>query len=276
MKALSNYLTLVKWEWLREARGFDTIISMVLFAAITLLVLSFAVDPKLIETKALPFLSLGEAAPSTAAQQGATAAEERADLAVRIVEEIRTRLRAGILWITCLLAGAIGIERAFRGGQDEKVLQGILVSPVSRATLYYAKLSATFLFVLIMELVVFALFCFLFNVSISLSQALGVLAVLAAGSLGYVAVGTTLGAMIRSVQGGEVLLRILLFPLMIPLFAVSVDATALLFAGEPITWTPTGAGLNLRQIGILLGADLLYVFAGQILFEVVMSEYDVN
>lgn len=275
MKALSQFFTLVKWEWLRESKGFDTVISMVLFAAITLLVLSFAIDPELVSTKQLSFLGIPETA-STAGDAARSDDAESAELSAKIVSEIRYRLRAGILWVVCLLAGAVGIERAFRGGQDEKVLQGILVSPISRATFYHAKLASTFLFVLIMEVIAFGLFLLLFNVSLPLERALLALLFLAVGSLGYVAVGTTLSAMMRSVQGGEVLLRILLFPLMIPVFAVSVDATALLFAGEPVSWTPDGPGVNFRHLGLLIGADLLYVFAGQILFEVVMAEYDVN
>lgn len=275
MKAISQFLTLVKWEWLREAKGFDTVISMVLFAAITLLVLSFAIDPELVSTKQLSFLGIPATGPTTGEAAGSPDSDS-AELSAKIISEIRYRLRAGILWVVCLLAGAVGIERAFRGGQDEKVLQGILVSPISRAVFYHAKLTATFLFVLIMEIIAFGLFLLLFNVSLSLERALLSLLFLAIGSLGYVAVGTTLSAMMRSVQGGEVLLRILLFPLMIPVFAVSVDATALLFAGEPVTWTPNGPGVNLRHLGLLIGADLLYVFAGQILFEVVMAEYDVN
>lgn len=283
MNPIRQYATLVKWEWLREAKGFDTIVSMVLFAAITLMVLSYAIDPRFVATKALPFL---EGAASVAPLEGGGAegsanpsevqARERAILVETMIEDIRYRLRAGLLWITVLLAGAIGIERAFRGGQDEKVLQGILVAPVSRSTLYYAKLTSTFLFVVIMEALVFGLFAFLFNVSLSAEVAAKVFAVLVAGSLGYVAVGVTLSAMMRSVKGGEVMLRILLFPLMIPLFAVSVDATRLLLAGEPVTLTATGQGVNLRHLGLLLGADLLYVCAGQVLFEVVMAEYDLN
>ncbi len=52
-----------------------------------------------------------------------------------------------------------------------------------------------------------------------------------AGTLGIVAVGVTLSAMTRSMRGGDVLFRILLFPLLIPLFYAAVNATDLIFKG---------------------------------------------
>ncbi len=229
MKALRSYARLIYWDWVREAKRLDTILSMLLFAMITLMIFSFAIDP---------------------------------------MSETGVRVRAGMIWLTFLLSGAIGIDRAFRGDGAESVLQGILLAPVSRVTLYYAKVTSTFLFVVVMEAITLFVFCLLYDVEFESAAALGrMIVIILLGTIGFVSVGVTLSAMTRTIKGGEVLLRILLFPLMIPVFAAAVDATKFALAGDELT---------MKQL-VLVGAfDLVYLAAGQILFEVILSDYDAS
>ena len=229
MSSVRAYWRIIYWDWIREAKRLDTILSMLLFAMITLMIFSFAIDP---------------------------------------TSETGVRVRAGVIWLTFLLSGAIGIDRAFRGEGAESVLQGILLAPVSRVALYYAKVTSTFLFVIAMEAVTLLVFCLLYGVDlVSQMAVLRLILIVVLGTAGFVSVGVTLSAMTRTIKGGEVLLRILLFPLMIPVFAATVDATKTALSGDP---------LLMKQL-VLVGAfDLIYLAAGQILFEVILADYDVS
>lgn len=226
MNAMRAYWDLVKWDWLREMKRKETIISMVLFSLVTLMIFSFAIEPE---------------------------------------SEVGIRARAGLLWVTLLLAGTIGIDRAFRGGDTGRVLTGVLIAPVGRVTFYYARLTATLLFVGITALIVFVAFCLLYNITIGPAQIGGLLLTMLGTLLGFVAAGMTLSAMTRVIRGGEVLLRILLFPLLIPLFSATVRVTDQLFLGKPVP-----------ALGIVMIVcfDVIYLFAGQVLFEVVLRDAD--
>lgn len=226
MSAVRDFRSLVAWECVRELRRGETVASMVLFALVALFVLSFAIDP---------------------------------------TTETAVRAQPGILWTVLLLAGTIGIERSFGRAGEERVLEGLLLSPISRTTIYYARLASTWIFVAAMELVVIVAFLVLYNVRAEPAAVGAVILAAWAGTLGFVAAGITLAAMTRSIQGGEVLLRLLLLPLLIPFFQGVVSLTTQALRGEPI-----GA----REIGMILAFDLIYIAAGQLLFEQVVADFD--
>lgn len=226
MSALRVYLSLVKWDWVREMKRKDTLISMVLFSLVTLMIFSFAIPPE---------------------------------------SQVGVAARPGLLWVTLLLAGSIGVDRAFRGEDSSRVLTGILISSVGRITFYYARLTSTVLLVSIMALLVLVAFCLLYSVPVDVWKIAKLTVTVWGGMVGFVAAGLTLSAMTRVVHGGEVLLRILLFPLLIPLFLATVQLTQRWFEG---------AAAKPNAIVMIVAFDVIYVFAGQILFEVVMRDAD--
>ena len=71
--------------------------------------------------------------------------------------------------------------------------------------------------------------------------------------------------MTRSIQGGEVLLRLLLLPLVIPFFKAVVSLT---------TQALRGFEIGMREVAIIVAFDLVYVAAGQLLFEQVVADFD--
>jgi len=226
VSALRDFRALIGWECVRELRRGEIVASMVLFALVTLFVISFAIDPS---------------------------------------SETAVRAQPGILWTVLLLAGTIGIERSFGRAGEERVLEGLLLSPISRTTIYYARLASTWLFVAAMELVIIVAFLILYNVRAEAGAFVAILAAAWVGALGFVAAGITLAAMTRSIQGGEVLLRLLLLPLLIPFFQGVVSLTTQVLRGEAI-----GA----REIAMIAAFDLIYIAAGQILFEQVVADFD--
>lgn len=226
MDAVRAWGRLVYWDWVREMKRKDTLTSMVLFSLVTLFILSRAIEPH--------------------SETGVTA-------------------RAGILWVTLLMAGAIGIDRAFRGSDGGRVLEGLLQAPVGRTVLYWAKLTSTFLYLAVMELVVVTLFCLLYGVPLGADQGWRLGATVLGVTVGFVAVGVSLSAMTRVIHGGDVLLRILLFALLIPLFWAAVEVTDAVLARQPV---------EALQIGVIAIFDVVYLAAGQLLFEPILRDWE--
>ena len=59
------------------------------------------------------------------------------------------------------------------------------------------------------------------------------LGLLAAGTVGFAAVGTLFAAMLVRTQSRDVLLPIVLYPVTVPVVIAGVQGTAAIFAGEP-------------------------------------------
>ena len=226
MSGLRTTFALVRWECLRELQRGETVVSMILFALVTLFVISFAIDPS---------------------------------------TETAVKAQPGILWIVLLLAGTIGVERSFGKPGEERVLEGLLLAPVSRTTIYYSRIISTWIFVAVMQVFVIVAFIVLYNVK-SDATAIGIVLLAAwSGAIGFVSLGVTIAAMTRSIQGGEVLLRLLLMPLLIPFFKGVVSLT---------TQALRGWEIGIREITIIIAFDLVYVAVGQLLFEHVVADFD--
>jgi len=171
------YLALVRWDWVRELKRKNTLITMVMLSVITLFLFSLATSQNL-RTPAGPL------AQSRDWVEAASAA------------------KAGFLWVTIVLAGTVGVDRAFRGEGDGRLLEGLLQSPLERSTLYFGRLTSTYLFVLTLEVFTLPLFLLLFDQPLWGTGLLWVVGASLAVTLGFVAVGVLLSAMTWSLRGG--------------------------------------------------------------------------
>src|SRR5260370_30411282 len=72
-------------------------------------------------------------------------------------------LAPSILWVTFTFAAMLGLNRAFQLELENAALDGLLVSPLSRVSLYWGKLLANLVFVAVVEAVGLALFGLFFD-----------------------------------------------------------------------------------------------------------------
>jgi len=65
-----------------------------------------------------------------------------------------TRFAGGLLWVVLAFTSVLGVGRSYVAERDQGVLDGLLVSPVSRLVLISAKAIAIFLYLVAVEVVV--------------------------------------------------------------------------------------------------------------------------
>ena len=70
-------------------------------------------------------------------------------------------LASGVLWVTLLLAAVIGVTRLFAAEREQGGIDGLLLAPVDRTSLFVAKATALFLFLVAVELVAVPAFALL-------------------------------------------------------------------------------------------------------------------
>lgn len=168
----------------------------------------------------------------------------------------------GVLWIAITFAGVLGLNRSFVLEQDRGSMEGLLMAPMDRSAIYFGKLIGNLLFIFVVELVLLPLMTVLYNVWL-LTPAL--LLVVFLGTVGYAAVGTLFAALSINTRAREVMLPILLFPVMVPVFVAGVQATGRLLDGETL------ADIS-RWVQLLVAYDGIFIAAAMILFDYVVEE----
>ena len=222
---MNGLLALIRKDLLVEFRTKETLASLLLLGILTLLVLSFAFEPG--------SESRGDAAP-------------------------------GALWVAVTFSAVLGLNRSFAAERDNECLQGLLLCPVDRGTIYLAKTASNFLFMMTAQAAIVPVFVFFFDQSVT-SGWLGVLLSLALGILGLSVIGTLFAAIAVRTRAREVMLPLLMLPLVVPLFIGGVKTTSRLLAGRPMA--DVAAWLNL-----MFAFDLVFLVVGWLVFEYAVEE----
>lgn len=173
-------------------------------------------------------------------------------------------LAPSILWVTFTFAAMLALNRAFQLELENQALDGLLLAPVSRASLYLGKLLANLAFVAVVEAIGLPLFALFFNVAV-LPVAAPLAGVIALATVGFVAVGTLFSAMTARTRFAELLLPVLLLPFMIPPLIWAVLATAKLLADRPLSET-------LGWLRLLAAYDIVFVALAFLLFPATVNE----
>ncbi len=173
-------------------------------------------------------------------------------------------LAPSILWVTFTFAAMLALNRAFQLELENQALDGLLVSPISRTSIYWAKLFANCVFVGLVECIGLPLFVLFFDVPVGhvLAPLVGVIAL---ATIGFVAVGTLFSAMVIRTRFAELMLPVLLLPFMIPPLMGAVQVTARLFAGRPLSEV-TG------WLRLLAAFDIVFLTLATMLFPTTVNE----
>src|SRR5262245_61594959 len=96
---------------------------------------------------------------------------------------------AGILWVAIAFSGTLALGRTFERERQAETLRALLLAPVERSAVYLGKFLGVLSLVVGIEVILVPLVAFLFDAPLGRAPGL-LLALLAAGSVGFVAVGT--------------------------------------------------------------------------------------
>ncbi len=175
-------------------------------------------------------------------------------------------LAAGILWVTLLFASMLGINRLFVADADQGGFDAFLLAPVDRTAMLAAKALALLIYVVALELVAVPAFALLL-LEPSIGHALpGLLAVLALGDLGIVAIGTMVAALTVRTRARDLLGPLLALPLLVPVVIGGARASSPLLAlGPP-------GGLSARWLLTLGLYDLLFGLIAYALFDFLVED----
>jgi heme exporter protein B len=133
----------------------------------------------------------------------------------------------GILWVAFAFSGTLGLNRMFAAEKENSCLQGLLMLPMDRGVLYLGKMLAASVFMIFSEVIIFVFSLVFFNLTVW--REIPYLAlVFLLGTLGFTSVGTLLAAISVNTRLREVLLPLILFPVILPILVMAVEATSII------------------------------------------------
>jgi heme exporter protein CcmB len=172
---------------------------------------------------------------------------------------------AGILWIAIAFSGTLALGRAFERERQGETLRALLISPIDRPALYVGKLLGIVILLAAVEVLLVPLVGLMFQAPL-FAHPLLMLGLLAAGTVGFAAVGTLFAAMLVRARSRDVMLPVLLYPITVPVIIAGVRGTAALLqpeADEPMAraW-----------LSMLVFFDVVFITLALWTFEPVMTE----
>ena len=185
---------------------------------------------------------------------------------------IAADLAPGILWASVIFMGTLGLNRSFAAEKEHRGLQGLMMAPIDRSAIYFAKLAANTILMIAVEIVLIPLFVIFFNLDVAALPS-GTLAELALvfflGTVAYASIGTTLAAIAANSSLSEIMLPLLLFPMVVPVVISATEATSMILVSEEVLavgWTAWS------WIRVLLAFALIFIAASWMLFDYVVED----
>jgi len=172
---------------------------------------------------------------------------------------------AGILWIAIAFSGTLALGRAFERERHGETLRALLIAPIDRSALYLGKLLGILALLAAVEVLIVPLIALMFQAPL-FRHPLLMLGLLAAGTVGFAAVGTLFAAMLVRARSRDVMLPVLLYPITVPVIIAGVRGTAALLAPE--------AELPMARawLSMLLFFDIVFITLALWTFEPVMTD----
>ena len=138
----------------------------------------------------------------------------------------------GMLWVAVAFAGTVGLGRAFDRERENDTMRGLLLAPIPRLSVFLGKAITIALLVLAVAAVCVPLLALFLDAPL-LADPLPLILVLILGAIGIANVGSVFAATLLKVRSRDVLLPVILYPVLIPLFAAGTYATEALIAIRP-------------------------------------------
>jgi heme exporter protein CcmB len=184
----------VAWKDLRiELRSREIVYTMVFFGALLVLIYSFAFP--------------------------------------RNLREVRGSV-PGMLWVAIAFTGTIGLGRAFDRERENDTMRALLLSPVPRIAVFLGKALSTAILMLAVAAVCTPLLALWLNAPL-FSHPGPLVLVIVLGAIGIAVVGSVFAATLLKVRSRDVLLPVIMYPLLVPLFVAGTSCTAALVAEIP-------------------------------------------
>jgi len=170
----------------------------------------------------------------------------------------------GVLWVVLTFSALLGLQRSFALEEHDRGIDALLISPISRESIYLGKAIGNLLFLCAIQLITIPALALFYNLPIG-RPLLIVTGIVVLAMIGIVAVGTLFSAMAVNTRLAELLLPMLSLPFFVPILMNAAQAATRVFAGRPVAeaWP---------WLRLLVAFDLVFVVACTLAFPFTLEE----
>jgi len=171
---------------------------------------------------------------------------------------------SGVLWVVLTFSALLGLQRSFGIEEHDRGIDALLVSPISRESIYLGKAMGNLVFLSAIQLVAIPALVLFYNLRVDRPLFI-VAGIVFLTMLGIVAVGTLFSAMAVNTRLAELLLPMLSLPFFVPLLMSAAQAGARVFAGRPVAEA-------MPQLNIVIAFDIVFIIACTLAFPFTLEE----
>jgi heme exporter protein B len=172
----------------------------------------------------------------------------------------------GMLWVVFVFGALLGLNRSFAHEKDDGCLDGLLLCPVDRVTIFLAKMTANLVFLGAIQVVAVPVFALFFASGRIATHLPAFLALVVLADLGIAALGTLLATITMNTRSRDLLLPIVFLPLVIPLLIAAASGTSALLSGA------AGSPSVLGRLAFLLVYDGVFLVLAYGTYDVAIGE----
>ena len=176
--------------------------------------------------------------------------------------QLASLIAPGAIWVSITFAGVIGLNRLFVIEHEQGSIIGLLLTPVSKDSIFFGKMLSMFVFLTISEIILLPIYAILFNTSITHPI---FLLIVVLGTIGFASLGTLFSAMAVNTRSREIMLPVMFLPIVMPILIGSVVASANILDGGG--WSDSARGIH-----IIIVFDVLSLVVSPLLFEHIIQE----
>lgn len=187
-----------------------------------------------------------------------------AALAFYLTKDLARQIAPGVLFVSLSFAGVLGMGRSWARERELGALRGLLMSPIPRASIYLGKLASTTLFLGVIALMLLPAVGIFFHLEPDLTL-LVVALITVLTCFGFAAAGTLFAALTVQTRARDLMLSVVVFPLVTPTLLAGVLGAREVLGGAPLAQA-------LDWLLLLAACDLLFLSAGVVLFETLLSD----
>ena len=175
-------------------------------------------------------------------------------------------LAAGVFWVTLLLATVLGVNRLFVVEREQGGIDGMLLAPIDRTSLFLAKAAALFLYLLLLELIAVPAFDILLLGPDPFKPLPALIPLLLLANVGIAAVGALVSALAVETRARDLIVPLLLLPLLVPVVIAGAEGTEPLFTGSQ---SPHELG---KWLGLLGLYDMVFLLVSIAVFDFLLED----
>lgn len=180
--------------------------------------------------------------------------------------QVEGDLAAGILVVTILFAGMLGLNRLYVADEEQGGFDGFLMAPVDRTWLFVAKATAVFSYLVALEIVAVPAFALLL-LGPGIGQALpGLIVVLLLVDAGFAIIAALVGALAVRTRARDLVGPLIALPLLLPVVIGGGQAL------EPLLRLDGAGALPVRWLLVLGLYDLVFGLLAVAVFDPLLED----